>query len=127
MGVDAEHALMQKLIHTYGKTWHTWHTNLDKQLPLGVPQLMMGFTTDGQADPAMVQTRDRRFGADTEQEKRNRADIAAPSIDAGANGWEHGKTFQISDPTGIQHELEQNAAHGARDTGPTQNSRSSKQ
>jgi hypothetical protein len=86
MGVEAEHALMQKLIHTYGKTWHTWHTNLDKQLPLGVPQLMMGFTTDGQADPAMVQARDRRFGVDTEQEERNRADIAAPSIDAGANG-----------------------------------------
>jgi len=47
----AEHALMEKLIHTYGKTWHTWHTDLDKDLPRGVPQLMMGFTADGQADP----------------------------------------------------------------------------
>src|SRR4051812_29583541 len=50
----AEHALMEKLIHTYGKTWHTWHTDLDKTLPLGVPQLMMGFTADGQADAAMI-------------------------------------------------------------------------
>lgn len=33
----AEHALMEKLVHTYGKTWHTWHTDLDKDLPLGVP------------------------------------------------------------------------------------------
>ena len=23
----AEHALMEKLIHTYGKTWHTWDTS----------------------------------------------------------------------------------------------------
>lgn len=30
----AEHALMEKLIHTYGKTWHTWHTDRNKTLPL---------------------------------------------------------------------------------------------
>ena len=23
----AEHSLMQRLAHTYGKTWHTWHTD----------------------------------------------------------------------------------------------------
>ena len=34
----AEHELMEKLINTYGKTWHTWHTDLQKELPLGVPQ-----------------------------------------------------------------------------------------
>src|SRR3954463_13145674 len=51
----AEHELMEKLVNTYGKTWHTWHTDLDKALPLGVPQLMMGFTADGQVDPAMVE------------------------------------------------------------------------
>ncbi len=37
----AEHALMEKLVRTYGKTWHTWHTDRDKQLPLGEPHLMM--------------------------------------------------------------------------------------
>src|SRR5690606_27073843 len=57
----AEHELMEKLVHTYGKTWHTWHSDLDKALPWGVPQLMMGFTADGQADPEMVAERDRRF------------------------------------------------------------------
>src|SRR5690606_29370863 len=40
----AERALMEKLVGTYGKTWHTWHTDIDKDLPYGVPQLMMGFT-----------------------------------------------------------------------------------
>lgn len=58
----AEHALMARLAQTYGKTWHTWHTDQDKALPMGVPQLMMGFTADSQADPEMVEQRNRRLG-----------------------------------------------------------------
>lgn len=121
----AEHALMEKLIHTYGKTWHTWHTDLDKNLPLGVPQLMMGFTGDGQADPAMIKARDQRFGVDSEKKKKEREDIKAPAIDPGADGWEHGKTAQIPDPTGSQHDFE-HATHGTNDTKASQNSRSEK-
>ena len=74
---------MEKLVHTYGKTWHTWHTDLNKDLPHGVPQLMMGFTADGQSDPAMVAARDRRLGVDSEAVKKARADIAAPPRDPG--------------------------------------------
>lgn len=96
----AEHALMEKLVHTYGKTWHTWHTDLDKDLPLGVPQLMMGFTADGQIDPALVQKRDARFGVDSTEKKQARTDIPAPAVDAGADAWTHGNSFQIKDPTG---------------------------
>lgn len=99
----AEHALMQKLVHTYGKTWHTWHTDLNKDLPLGVPQLMMGFTADGQADPGMVAERDRRFGIDSTQEKQARADIVAPPVAPGADGWKQGKIIQITDPTATSH------------------------
>lgn len=99
----AEHALMEKLVHTYGKTWHTWHTDLDKTLPLGVPQLMMGFTADGQIDPALVAERDRRLGIDSAEEKRQRADIVAPKVAPGADAWQQGKVIQLSDPTGQQH------------------------
>ena len=99
----AEKALMQKLVGTYGKTWHTWHTDLHKTLPLGVPQLMMGFTKDGQADAAMVAERDRRFRVDTAEKRRQRADIAAPTIIPGADAWQHGTTIQLADPTGTQH------------------------
>jgi hypothetical protein len=99
----AEHELMEKLVHTYGKTWHTWHTDENKPLPLGVPQLMMGFTADGQLSADRVKARDQRFGIDSEEKRRNRADIAAPPIDPDANGWQHGKTFQIEDPTGSEH------------------------
>ena len=96
----AEHALMQRLAHTYGKTWHTWHTDQDKALPLGVPQLMMGFTADGQANPAMVEQRNRRLGIDTVKNKAQRADIAIPTPDPQANGWQRGDVIQIVDPTG---------------------------
>jgi hypothetical protein len=106
----AEHELMEKLVHTYGKTWHTWHTDLNKGLPHGVPQLMMGFTADGQSDPAMVAARDRRMGIDSEAKKRSRADIAAPSVNPGADAWQKGNVIQIPDPTGSQHAYEAHAA-----------------
>ncbi|OYO28800.1 hypothetical protein CD932_16770 [Janthinobacterium sp. PC23-8] len=99
----AEKALMQKLVGTYGKTWHIWHTDLHKQLPLGVPQLMMGFTQDGQADAAMVVARDARFKVQSLEKRRQRADIAAPAIDPGADAWQHGKLLQLQDPTGAAH------------------------
>lgn len=119
----AEKELMKKLIGTYGKTWHTWHTDVDKVLPLGVPQLMMGFTADGQSDPQMVAARDKRFGVDSAEKRRNREEIPSPSIDPDADGWRHGKAYQINDPTGSQHAHE--AAAAARSAPPPQlNSRS---
>jgi hypothetical protein len=106
----AEHELMEKLIGTYGKTLHTWHTDLHKALPLGVPQIMMGFTADGQADAAMVAARDKRFGVSSEEKKKERADVPAPAIDPGADAWQKGKVMQLHDPTGTEH----GDAHGAQ-------------
>jgi len=118
----AEKALMQKLVSTYGKTWHTWHTDVDKQLPLGVPQLMMGFTADGQADPAMVAARDQRMGIDSAGNRREREGIAAPAIDPGADAWQRGQAWQIADPTGSQHAHEA-ATAGAASKTPATNAR----
>ncbi len=99
----AEDELMEKLVGTYGKTWHTWHTDLDKELPYGVPQLMMGFTADGQSDPAMVAARDERLGVDSHAKRERRADIVAPPVLPGANAWEQGNVIQLDDPTGHEH------------------------
>lgn len=99
----AEHALMEKLVTTYGKTWHTWHTDAEKSLPTGVPQLMMGFTADEQANPAMIASRDSRFGISSTAKRSDRAGITAPPIAAGADGWQHGRTIQLDDPTGAGH------------------------
>jgi hypothetical protein len=98
----AEHELMKKLIHTYGKTWHTWHTDAGDRLPLGIPQLMMGFTADGQSDPSLVESRDRRFGIDSAAKKSDRANIQAPAVDPAADAWQHGTTLQITDPRAPQ-------------------------
>ena len=94
----AEHALMEKLVSTYGKTFHTWHTDQQKTLPLGVPQLMMGFTADGQADAAMVAERDRRFDVRSDELKKNREDIATPAIVPGADAWQAGTAMQLGEP-----------------------------
>jgi hypothetical protein len=94
----AEHALMEKLVHTYGKTWHTWHTDSHEQLPVGMPQLMMGFTADGQSNAALVAARDRRFGIDSLDKSNDRADIQAPAVDPAADAWQHGTVLQITDP-----------------------------
>jgi len=99
----AEHALMKKLVGTYGKTFHTWHTDQQKELPLGTPQLMMGFTADGQANPALVDARDRRFEVRSADKRRAREDIAAPAIVPGADAWQQGRALQLADPTATPH------------------------
>jgi hypothetical protein len=119
----AEHELMEKLASTYGKTFHTWHTDQDKQLPLGVPQLMMGFTQDGQIDQAMVRARDQRLGVDTARERQQRSDIKPPPVAPGADAWQHGKVIQFADPTGRTHD--DGHAAGAQEPAET-DARSSK-
>ncbi len=92
----AEHELMEKIAGTYGKTWHTWHTNDGATLPLGIPRLMMGFTEDGQADARMVSERDGRLRVDSAEKRRDRADIAYPPIDPGADAWRKGVSPQLN-------------------------------
>lgn len=99
----AEHRLMDKLVHTYGKTWHTWHTDQNLELPLGVPQLMMGFTADGQLDPKLLAERDRRLGISSSETRAARADLPTPAVAPGANAWQQGQVIQLQDPTGQLH------------------------
>jgi hypothetical protein len=86
---------MEKVASTYGKTWHTWHTDQHKELPLGAPMLMMGFTKDGQIDAQLVSERDRRFGVSSAENRQQRADIDYPSIDSEADAWQKGIVVQL--------------------------------
>jgi hypothetical protein len=92
----AEHAFMEKMASTYGKTWHTWNTDQGRDLPTGHPLLMMGFTEDGQIDQGMLADRDRRMGVSSEKNKRDRADINPPAVLPGANSWQSGQILQLS-------------------------------
>jgi hypothetical protein len=91
----AEHEMMKKLVNTYGKTWHTWQYDRHADLPLGVPQLMMGFTQPGQAKESLVKQVEEEVNYSVEERMRDRQDIDAPPVLAGANAWERGKIYQI--------------------------------
>ncbi|WP_129715869.1 OBAP family protein [Pedobacter sp. SYP-B3415] len=91
----AEHELMEKLVSTYGKTIHTWHTDQARDLPVGAPMIMMGFTKDGQLHERLVKDRDARFNVNTAEIKEKRKDIPSPKILPGANAWEHGEIRQF--------------------------------
>ena len=91
----AETRLMEKLAGTYGKTWHTWHTDQHQTLPLGTPMLMMGFTRDGQADQGMVTLRDERFSLKSVDKRDARASIHYPAVDPDADAWQKGIILQL--------------------------------
>ncbi|KAA9349235.1 OBAP family protein [Larkinella humicola] len=91
----AEHELMEKLVSTYGKTFHTWHTDRDLKLPLGHPLVMMGFTKEGQLADSLLCRRDERFEISTSEKNRNRADIPMLKVQPGANAWEQGEIRQL--------------------------------
>ncbi len=100
----AEHELMEQVVSTYGKTWHTWHTDQDIELPFGNPALMMAFTKDGQLSKALEQDRDKRFGVSSAEKRQNRADIKAPPVQPGADSWQSGEIIQLPALTGHKHE-----------------------
>lgn len=89
----AEHAYFKDLVTTYGKTFHTWQYDRD-DFPYGIPQLMMGFTEDGQAADELIQDRDDELGVSTARKRQKRADIPTPEVAPGANVWESGRTVQ---------------------------------
>ncbi|WP_250866545.1 OBAP family protein [Caballeronia sp. INSB1] len=89
----AERAYFKDLVTTYGKTFHNWQIDRD-DFPYGAPQLMMGFTQDGQVDEAAVAARDKRLKVSHENRKRKRYDIPVGDIAPGANAWESGTSLQ---------------------------------
>jgi hypothetical protein len=92
----AEHEVMEQMVDTYGKTWHTWHADQGHALPTGHPMLMAGFTADDQIHPDMIASRDARFRVSTDDERKLREDIASPSIVEGADAWQRGDVLQLT-------------------------------
>jgi hypothetical protein len=56
---------------------------------------MMGFTQPGQAQESLVKEVEKEINYSVEERMRDRRDIEAPPVLAGANAWELGKTYQI--------------------------------
>src|SRR5699024_2392330 len=91
----AEHTYFEDLVTTYGKTFHTWQYDRE-DFPYGIPQLMMGFTADGQLREDLLQARDRTLGISTQKIRQQREDIPMTMVQPGANAWEGGQTAQTS-------------------------------
>ncbi|MFS7916355.1 putative Oil body-associated protein [Helianthus anomalus] len=45
---------LEKVAKTYGKTIHFWQVDRGDELPLGLPQVMMALTRDGQLYPSLA-------------------------------------------------------------------------
>lgn len=81
-----ERALMEQLMNTYGKTWHTWDA-ARAPLPLGDPQLGWSFNADGELSEALVTARDERIGIDSDAVRERRAPLiqaARPQVGVNA-------------------------------------------
>jgi hypothetical protein len=76
----AEEAALEDKINSYGKTWHVWKTGVFGQpadaLPIGPAHLAWSFNYDGEAQPGLIEARDKRMGLDTAEARRERADLA---------------------------------------------------
>jgi hypothetical protein len=48
---------MCQVAKTYGKVFHFWQYDRGDALPLGLPQLMMSFTEDGQLNPNLASSK----------------------------------------------------------------------
>ncbi|XP_057547487.1 oil body-associated protein 1A-like [Amaranthus tricolor] len=64
---------LAKVAQTYGKTIHFWQVDRGDNLPLGLPQIMMALTRDGQLYSHLSSDVEKRYNVNFEKEKENRA------------------------------------------------------
>src|SRR5579883_1909879 len=98
MPAAAEKGFMEKLVTTWGKTWHTW-PDPKTALPMGEPLLMWSHTGDGQIDSKLLAERDRKLHVSTQMIRRRRADLGpVPQIDAPKSVDEIGRQWTNDGP-----------------------------
>ena len=71
MKPEDEQTFMKALLHTWGKTWHTW-PDPKTAVPMGEPLLMWAVTGDGQIDDTVVAARDKQFQVDSSRIREHR-------------------------------------------------------
>ena len=70
----AEKAFLERLVNSYGKTWHTHSAGGQPamDLPYGDPKLMWSFNRDGECDEGLKRDRDTAMGIDTDSRRADR-------------------------------------------------------
>ncbi|EEF43767.1 conserved hypothetical protein [Ricinus communis] len=70
----------EKVCKTYGKSIHFWQVDKGDNLPLGIPQVMMSFTRDGQLNENLARDVENRYGISFEKEREKRAYMKGPDL-----------------------------------------------
>jgi hypothetical protein len=107
----AERAFLKRLINSYGKTWHTWHTGRHDGapghgLPLGDPKLMWSFNRDGECEETLIASRDETMGICSGGRRERRQELvklAHPQcgVDAMAGQFRQTRTIEgVGDSAG---------------------------
>ncbi|KAI9141621.1 hypothetical protein BKA69DRAFT_1109520 [Paraphysoderma sedebokerense] len=91
----AEKAEMEKLVDTYGKTFHFWQIDRGDPLPYGPPQLMMALTNSSMDNPTLMKSRDERFKVSLPELRKEREYIPAVEKAKGCDTWEKGQVWQL--------------------------------
>lgn len=88
---------LEKVCKTYGKTVHFWQVDKGDNLPLGLPQIMMALTRDGQLYENLAQDVEKSYGVSFDKERVNRAYMNGPEhgIHPKANAAGKGLTFVL--------------------------------
>lgn len=95
----AEKAFMKRLVNSYGKTWHTWHTGRHDgepgdSLPMGEATLMWSFNRQGECDETLKRNRNQAMQVDIDKKARDRqtyVELAHPQrgVNALAKAFSH--------------------------------------
>lgn len=105
MPANVDKEAMRILVNTYGKTFHTWpYDSKNNSIPLGIPEIVNGYTADGQLDASLVEARDKMFGVNHTAIGEARSDLVAPPVIDGADSWKRGfvLTLELKNTTGMK-------------------------
>ncbi|KAL0403716.1 UNVERIFIED_CONTAM: Oil body-associated protein 1A [Sesamum radiatum] len=100
---------LEKVAKTYGKVFHFWQVDRGDSLPLGIPQVMMALTRDGQLYENLAQDVENRYNISFAKERENRAYMTGPAhgIHPMANGGGKGLQTVLREveckPAGVDH------------------------
>lgn len=96
---DQNHANCHQILgNSYGKTWHTWrYDQKNNSLPVGIPELVNGYTGAGQLTPDFVLARDAEFGINSTLIAGRRArNVNISSVIPGADVWKDGIVLNLT-------------------------------
>lgn len=69
---------LDKVAKTYGKVIHFWQVDKGDDLPLGIPQVMMALTRDGQLYHSLKQDVENKYNVSFDKERENRKNMSGP-------------------------------------------------